>query len=86
LGWVGLGRVTQNGPMDNSDVTNVGRAEGGMHLAPGAAGEGGRITASPGSDVTHRISGHDTIRYEIYFNVRSKADMNQLNQPHGNDN
>ena len=29
-----------------------------------------------------------TIRYDTrcYFNVRSKADMSRLNQPHGNDN
>ena len=29
-----------------------------------------------------------TIRYDTrcYFNVRSKADMSQLNLPHGNDN
>ena len=29
-----------------------------------------------------------TIRYDTrcYFNVRSKADMNQLNLPYGNDN
>jgi len=31
---------------------------------------------------------YDTIRYDTrcYFNVRSKADMSQLNLPHGNDN
>ena len=30
----------------------------------------------------------DTIRYDTrcYFNVRSKADISQLNLPHGNDN
>jgi len=29
-----------------------------------------------------------TMRYDTrcYFNVRSKADMSQLNLPHGNDN
>ena len=31
---------------------------------------------------------NDTIRYDTkcYFNVRSKADMNRLNLPHGEDN
>jgi len=31
---------------------------------------------------------YDTIRYDTrcYFNVRSKADMNRLNLPHGDDN
>ena len=31
---------------------------------------------------------HDTIRYDTrcYFNVRSKADVSQLNLPHGTDN
>ena len=31
---------------------------------------------------------HDTIRYDTrcYFNVRSKADISQLNLPHGTDN
>ena len=31
---------------------------------------------------------YDTIRYDTrcYFNVRSKADMSQLNLPHGTDN
>jgi len=31
---------------------------------------------------------HDMIRYDTrcYFNVRSKADMSQLNLPHGTDN
>ena len=31
---------------------------------------------------------HDTMRYDTrcYFNVRSKADISQLNLPHGNDN
>jgi len=29
---------------------------------------------------------HDTIRYEMLFNVRSKANMSQLNLPHGTDN
>ena len=31
---------------------------------------------------------YDTIRYDTkcYFNVRSKADMSQLNLPHGNNN
>ena len=28
----------------------------------------------------------DTIRHECYFNVRSKADMSQLNLPHGTNN
>ena len=27
-----------------------------------------------------------TIRYEMLFNVRSKADASQLNLPHGTDN
>ena len=29
---------------------------------------------------------YDTIRTRCYFNVRSKADMSQLNLPHGTDN
>ena len=29
---------------------------------------------------------YDTIRYEMLFNVRSKADISQLNLPHGTDN
>ena len=29
---------------------------------------------------------YDTIRYEMLFNVRSKADISRLNLPHGNDN
>ena len=31
---------------------------------------------------------NDTIRYDTrrYYNVSSKADMGQLNLPHGNDN
>jgi len=31
---------------------------------------------------------YDTIRYDTrcYFNVRSKADISQLNLPHGTDN
>ena len=34
----------------------------------------------------HRL--HNTIRYDTrcYFNVRSKADVSQLNLPHGTDN
>ena len=34
------------------------------------------------------VSPTDTIRYDTrcYFNVRSKADMSQLNLPHGNNN
>jgi len=34
------------------------------------------------------MSPRGTIRYDTrcYFNVRSKADMSQLNLPHGNDN
>jgi len=34
------------------------------------------------------ISHNDTIRYDTrcYFNVRSKADISQLNLPHGTDN
>jgi len=37
--------------------------------------------------VTH-IGPYDTIRYDTrcYFNVRSKADISQLNLPHGTDN
>jgi len=33
-------------------------------------------------------NGYDTIRYDTrcYFNVRSKADISQLNLPHGTDN
>ena len=35
-----------------------------------------------------RLLGYDTIRYDTrcYFNVRSKADISQLNLPHGTDN
>jgi len=29
---------------------------------------------------------HDTYNTRCYFNVRSKADMSQLNLPHGTDN
>ena len=29
---------------------------------------------------------YDTIRYEMLFNVRSKADMSQLNLPHRTNN
>ena len=34
------------------------------------------------------IEERDTIRYDTrcYFNVRSKADISQLNLPHGTDN
>jgi len=34
------------------------------------------------------LLGYDTIRYDTrcYFNVRSKADISQLNLPHGTDN
>jgi len=39
------------------------------------------------------VMGYDTIRYDTirydtrcYFNLRSKADMSQLNLPHGTDN
>ena len=34
------------------------------------------------------VGHHDTIRYDTrcYFNVRSKADISQLNLPHGTDN
>ena len=34
------------------------------------------------------LAAYDTIRYDTrcYFNVRSKADISQLNLPHGNDN
>ena len=57
-----------------------------MHLAPGAAGEGGAKMPHP--EVTSLTESVVMIRYDTkcYFNVRSKADMNQLNQPHGNDN
>jgi len=35
-----------------------------------------------------RLKQYDTIRYDTrcYFNVRSKADISQLNLPHGTDN
>jgi len=47
-------------------------ASRGLILA--AAAGGGSVSATPG-----------TIRYDTkcYFNVRSKADMSQLNLPHG---
>ena len=34
------------------------------------------------------VERYDTIRYDTrcYFNARSKADMSQLNLPHGTDN
>jgi len=32
------------------------------------------------------VNKSDTIRYEMLFNVRSKANMSQLNLPHGTDN
>jgi len=32
------------------------------------------------------LSTVDTIRYEMLFNLRSKADMSQLNLRHGTDN
>ena len=37
------------------------------------------------SPVLHTLSADDTIRYDqrCYFNVRSKANMSQLNLPHG---
>ena len=43
------------------------------------------------SSLQHRIYNllaHGTIRYDTrcYFNVRSKADISQLNLPHGTDN
>ena len=43
----------------------------------------GDVDDADGGDVMY-----DTIRYDTrcYFNVRSKADMSQLNLPHGNDN
>ena len=36
----------------------------------------------------NKVIRYDTIRYDTrcHFNVRSKADMSQLNLPHGNDN
>ena len=39
-------------------------------------------------DTVERRAGGATIRYDTrcYFNVRSKADMRQLNLPHGTDN
>ena len=39
-------------------------------------------------EVDSRHEGNDTIRYDTrcYFNVRSKADISQLNLPHGTDN
>ena len=35
-----------------------------------------------------KVMASDTIRYDTrcYFNVRSKADISQLNLPHGTDN
>ena len=38
--------------------------------------------------LTHSSTGDRTIRYDTrcYFNVRSKADISQLNLPHGTDN
>ena len=38
--------------------------------------------------ISIRLLRYDTIRYDTrcYFNVRSKADMSQLNLPHGTDN
>jgi len=46
----------------------------------------GRLsTGHPADGVKAR---YDTIRYDTrcYFNVRSKADISQLNLPHGTDN
>jgi len=34
----------------------------------------------------HLVVRYDTIAYEMLFNVRSKANMSQLNLPHGTDN
>ena len=38
--------------------------------------------------ILDQSQGYDTIRYDTrcYFNVRSKADISQLNLPHGTDN
>jgi len=57
---------------------------GSLHRSPGPVAS---LSKSP----THALSTsgfHDTIRYDTrcYFNVRSKADISQLNLPHGTDN
>jgi len=49
-----------------------------------------RPVAQPGVKWKQRVTDNadNTIRYDTrcYFNVRSKADMSQLNLSHGNDN
>jgi len=35
---------------------------------------------------SYKQARYDTIRYEMPFNVRSKADISHLNLPHGTDN
>ena len=47
-----------------------------------------RIIRSLGGLAVAEAQCNDTIRYDTrcYFNVRSKADISQLNLPHGTDN
>jgi len=52
----------------------------------------GLVTPAAGESILKlhigRTIRYDTIRYDTrcYFNVRSKADISQLNLPHGTDN
>jgi len=59
-------------------------------VAPGRKKTGGDKTALTQKLTTTKVSmvNFVTIRYDTrcYFNVRSKADISQLNLPHGTDN
>jgi len=50
---------------------------------------GATVESRPSAgQLTQLLVSYDTIRYDTrcYFNVRSKANMSQLNLPHGTDN
>ena len=62
--------------------------EGGKEKGGKQNGMGGDVREGKGRKRCWERRGSNTIRYDTrcYFNVRSKADISQLNLPHGTDN
>ena len=67
------------------DGAEIGHRRHEAVLLPGNIGSSCVVTVRSHSSATVALR-YDTIRYEMLFNVRSKADISRLNLPHGNDN
>jgi len=64
----------------------VGDAENARPENDGQAAVPARHKQQPGIHSAGFLTRYDTIRYEMLLYVRSKANMSQLNLPHGTDN